>query len=88
MRLSRRVLFYTYVNKVFVNNPEQLIEGCQELGLEGIERIYVAFDYSSITEAEADEYLHMLEKQLGIEARRVNDNISIPVLFKPSTWFD
>ena len=88
LRLTRKgSFFYTYVNRVFVEHPQQLIEGCQELGLEGMECIYVAFDFSTITEEEADEYLRMLENQLGIEARRVNDNISIPMLFKPSTWF-
>lgn len=75
---------YSYVDRTYAEDPDELIRNCRSLQTGDVKRIYVAFDYKWISPSEIDAYLDNLQTALGIQAICVNEDHSVRTLLRPS----
>ncbi len=68
---------YIYVNQDYVQNPVQLLENCRRLGLGDIKKINLAFDYAWISPEDADAYVRDIQRKLGRNVERMNEDLKV-----------
>lgn len=68
---------FIYINKDYSANPDLVIKKCQQLGLGGVKKVLVAFDYGSISPEQADQYTKTLQKHLARPVLRVNEPFKV-----------
>jgi hypothetical protein len=74
-------IILTYVNSR--HSLDQTLENWRLLNLSDVNKIYIAFNYSSISEPKADEFCANMQKSLGIPVQRVNEPVkTFNVLFR------
>ncbi len=68
---------FIYVNKDYAQNPDLLIKRCQQLGINEVKKVLVAFDYAAISPEQAEQYIKTLQKNLGRPVLRVNEPFKV-----------
>ena len=68
---------FIYVNRDYVLNPDLLIRRCQQLGINRVKKVLIAFDYAAISPKQADIYTKNLQKNLGLPVLRVNEPLKV-----------
>lgn len=68
---------FVYVNKEYAQNPDLVVKRCRQLGLNKIKKIFVAFDYAVISQAQAELYVKMLQSQIGRPVLMVNEPLKV-----------
>lgn len=72
---------FIYVNKEYVQNPDLLIKRCEQLGLNGVKKVLIAFDYGVISPKQAEQYTKNLQKNLDLPFVIVNEPLKVLDLF-------
>jgi len=68
---------FAYINYEYVGQLQRLLLNIKELGAADVDRVYLAFDYSCLSPAQADDYCAALEARLGIPVERVNEPVKV-----------
>lgn len=68
---------FIYINREYAPNPDLVIKRCRQLGLDGVKKVLVAFDYGSISPQQAEIYTKNLQKNLARPVLRVNEPLKV-----------
>lgn len=68
---------FIYVNDQYYKDPRLLIKRIIKLGVEDVEKIYLAFDYKNINKRQSWEFAESLNKGLSREIEIVNEPVNV-----------
>lgn len=74
-------IIFAYVDNNYARNPQLFIKRLEELGITGVNKIYLAFDFQYISQQQADQYCAKLEQVLNLPVTCVNHPVKVASVF-------
>lgn len=73
--------FFAYIDHTYSKNPDLFSKRLEELGVKGVKKIYLAFDFKYSSKQEAGNYCEQLEEKLKLPVECVNQPVKVMNVF-------
>jgi hypothetical protein len=73
--------FFAYIDHTYSKNPDLFSKRLRELGIKGVKKIYLAFDFKYINKHQASKYCERLQKNLELPVECVNQPVKVMNVF-------
>lgn len=73
--------FFAYIDHTYSKNPDLFSKRLEELGVKGVRKIYLAFNFKYSSKQEADNYCEQLEEKLKLPVECVNQPVKVMNVF-------
>lgn len=70
-------MIFAYIDQTYTAKPDLFISRIEDLGIEGLKKIYLAFDFKYCNRKQADAYCSQMEQEFDIEVQRVNQPVKV-----------